>query len=128
VILLDTHVLLWLVDKQQELSEGARAALARNAGNLFLSSITGFEIAVKVARRGLVLPRDPGAWIRDALRLHGIQEIPVTCEIGALAAGLPAIHRDPCDRIIIATARMHDLTILTKDATIPRYPDVKTLW
>ena len=128
MVLLDTHVLLWLTDKQDELSERARNSLAQNSGNLFVSSITGFEIAVKAARGALVLPRDPGIWVLDALRLHGIQEIPVTCEIGALAAALPRIHADPCDRIIIATARIHDLSILTRDAIIPRYPGVRTLW
>lgn len=126
--LLDTHVLLWLADRQEELSPEARAAIAKAAGNLFISSITGFEIAVKAERGGLVLSRRPGDWIRDALSLHGVVEIPVTCEIGTLAAALPPIHRDPCDRIIIATARIHDLTIITKDTIIPSYPDVRTLW
>jgi PIN domain nuclease of toxin-antitoxin system len=128
VLLLDTHVLLWLVDRQEELSSKARRAIGQNPGRIFISSITGFEIALKAERGALELPLAPAAWTRLALERHGIEEIPVTCEVGALAASLPRIHRDPCDRIIIATAKLWNLTLWTKDATIAEYPDVITAW
>ncbi|MBN1443925.1 MAG: type II toxin-antitoxin system VapC family toxin [Planctomycetes bacterium] len=126
--LLDTHVLLWLADKQEELSREVLSAIGKSASKLFISSITGFEIAVKAERGALSLPLPPGTWIQKALELHGIEEIPVTCAIAAFSAALPKIHRDPCDRIIIATARHHELTVLTKDPVISRYPDVRVLW
>lgn len=128
MLLLDTHVFLWLVDRQADLSAKAVRAIGQNPGRIFISSITGFEIAVKAERGALELPLPPIAWTRTALARHGIDEIPVTCEIGALAASLPKIHRDPCDRIIIATAQLRNLTLWTKDATIAKYPDVTTAW
>ena len=128
MLLLDTHVLLWLVDQQDALSASVKTALSANAENLFVSSITGFEVAIKSERGALVLPLPPDQWVSDALRLHGIEEVHVTAEIGARSAMLPNIHRDPCDRIIVATALKHTMTIVTKDAILPRYPGVKTLW
>jgi PIN domain nuclease of toxin-antitoxin system len=128
MLLLDTHVLLWLADRQEALSEPARQAIAENPDNLFVSSITGFELAIKSQRGALQLPLPPDQWIVEALRLHGIEEIPVTAELGARSAMLPVLHRDPCDRIIVATALKHDMTILTKDPTIPTYPGVTALW
>ena len=128
MFLLDTHVLLLLVDRQDALSDSVTATLASNAGNLFVSSITGFEVAVKSQRGALILPLPPDQWVTEALRLHGIEEVYVSAEIGAQAAMLPMIHRDPCDRIIVATALKHGMTVVTKDVAIPRYPGVKTLW
>ena len=120
--------MLWLAGAQKGLSDRARAAIAGAAGNLFVSAITGFEIGVKAARGVLVLPLPAGEWIERALTLHGIVEIPVTCALTVTAAMLPAIHRDPCDRIIVATALAHCMTVLTTDANIPRYPGVSVLW
>ncbi len=126
--LLDTCVLLWIADSQEALSEKAIQIISQNPGNLFISAITGFEIAVKSEKKALILPLPPDEWLRKALKLHGIEEIPMTCDIGAKSAMLPKIHRDPCDRVIIATSLKHNMPILTKDTTMPQYPDVKIVW
>jgi PIN domain nuclease of toxin-antitoxin system len=119
---------LWLAGAQKGLSEKAKKAIAHAPGGLFVSGISGFEIGVKAARGAITLPLPAEAWVEKALELHGIIEIPVTCTLGVQAAMLPPIHRDPCDRIIVATALVYGLTVLTKDAVIPRYPDVRVLW
>ena len=126
--LLDTCVLLWLADDQGSLSHAAHQAIKEGAGNLFVSSISGFEIAVKSERGAFVLPLPAYEWISLALLHHGIAEVPVTCDIGCRAAALPKIHRDPCDRIIVATALKHDMTIVTRDATLGAYPGVRVCW
>jgi len=128
VILLDTCVLIWLADDQDKLSEPARKAMRANVGGLFVSSATAFEISLKWAIGRLKLPGDGEVWYRDALRLHGLKEIPLDGRCAALAGRLPFLHRDPCDRFIIATAGIHRMPIVTPDPIIRRYPDVRVIW
>lgn len=128
MILLDTCVLIWMVQAPETLSEKAHDAIADNAGYLFISAISAFEIALKAKSRGLELPMPPGPWFATALRLHGVREIPVTSAIAAAAVGLLDIHRDPFDRLIVATAIHHRLTVVTCDRFIPQYPDVCVTW
>lgn len=128
MVLLDTCVLLWLASEQSALTERVKKTLLDHAGNLYISSISAFEIAIKVKKGKMELPLPPTEWIQDALRLHGIEEIPVNAEIAAASATLPDIHNDPCDRIILATARVHNMPIVTADKTIPQYPGIETVW
>lgn len=62
------------------------------------------------------------------LQQHHVEEIPVTSTICLSAVALPPLHKDPFDRIIVATAQKRHLTILTSDRIIPTYPDTTTLW
>lgn len=71
-MLLDTCALLWLADDQEKLSARARALITGNAGRLFISSITAFEIALKHRRGAIRLPLEPVDWIAKALEQHGI--------------------------------------------------------
>lgn len=128
MLLLDTCALLWLAADQDRLSDRAKTALGDSAGSLFVSAITAFEIAHKHRRGKLLLPIEPAEWYAEALETHGLTEIPITGEIASHAVDLPPIHRDPCDRFIIATAQLHNLAVLTADQTIPRYPDLKVVW
>lgn len=64
----------------------------------------------------------------DNVKLLGVHEIPVDVQVALASTQLPPIHRDPFDRIIIATATKHGMTILTKDRIIPTYPKVKAVW
>jgi PIN domain nuclease of toxin-antitoxin system len=128
MILLDTCALLWLVSDQTQLSEPSKRAIAANAGNLFLSSISAFEIAIKVRNGHLTLPISTEEWIEDAIQLHGIEEIPINSSVSTRSVLLPQLHKDPCDRFIIATAQIYHLNILTKDRMIPKYPDIQVVW
>ena len=129
MILLDTCALLWLASDQTQLSEPSKKAIAAaNAGNLYLSSISAFEIAIKVRNGHLILPISTEEWIEEAIRLHGIEEIPINSSVSARSVLLPQLHKDPCDRFIIATAQIYHLKILTKDKMIPKYPDVQVIW
>jgi len=128
MLLLDTCSLLWLAADPSKLSPKARDSIRESADGLFMSSISAFEIAVKHRRGALRLPMEPSAWIAHALQHHGINELPVTCRIAALAVALPPIHNDPCDRMIVATAQVEALPILTPDSLIRAYPGIQVVW
>jgi PIN domain nuclease of toxin-antitoxin system len=127
MMLLDTCTLLWLADEQKQLSERARQLIEDNAGSLFVSAITAFEIAVKHRRGALVLPLPPHEWIAAALEQHGIADIPIDWRIAEQSVSLPLLHKDPADRLIVATARATGLTVLTPDPLIAAY-DVRVAW
>lgn len=125
MMLLDTCTLLWLVLEPRSLSSGARAAI--RIESLFVAAISAFEVALLKTGKGLRLPLEPEAWYAESLTHHGIAEIPIDGRIAARSALLPSHHRDPADRIIIATAQLHGLTVLTPDPLFRRYR-IKTLW
>ncbi|MBI2339553.1 MAG: type II toxin-antitoxin system VapC family toxin [Deltaproteobacteria bacterium] len=128
MFLLDTCSFLWMTMDPRGLSEQARAILAPREQEIFVSAISAFEIGIKVQKGKLQLSLPPSRWFKEALQLHDLQEIALKGEIAAISTELPLIHADPFDRILIATAIEHRLTILTPDPLIQKYPDVKWAW
>jgi PIN domain nuclease of toxin-antitoxin system len=128
MILLDTCVLFWLEQKPDKISRAARQALADPATPCFASSISALELGLKVACKRIELPMEVAAWLREVCSRRAIVELPVLFEIAGADAVLPAIHKDPFDRILIATAMKHNLTLVTPDHFVPQYPNLKTLW
>ena len=128
MLLLDTCTLLWLTSDQAKLSLAARQALSARAGQLYVSSVSGFEIAQKAAKGKLVLPRPPADWMALALRLHGLKSLALDMESAMAAGALPALHADPFDRLLIASAQAHRLILLTPDPLIRQYPTLTTIW
>lgn len=128
MLLLDTCTLLWLVGDQQKLSSTAKKIISKKSGSLFVSAISAFEIGIKLQKKKLQLPLPLLTWFPESLNLHGLKELPVTAEIAAMSTILPAIHSDPSDRILIATAQVHRLTILTPDTHLQQYPTIKWIW
>jgi PIN domain nuclease of toxin-antitoxin system len=128
MLLFDTHALIWLATDLSQLTNNAKAAIRYHASDLHISSITALEISLLVRGGKLKWGRNPHSLFRRAVEHHHLTEVPVDSEIAWLSAQLPPIHRDPFDRILIATAQKHKMTILTKDRTIPTYPKVKTVW
>ncbi len=126
--LLDTCTLIWPVSQQASLTEKIKKILKNNAGNLYNSSISAFEIAIKTVKGKIELPLPPDEWFREAIRLHGIEEIPITSDIAGKSALLPGIHSDPCDRMIIATAILENMIIITKDENFSKYPGIRVVW
>ncbi len=129
MILLDTCALLRLAEDPASLGESGRQALREQAGAVLVSAITAFAVLI-AKKRYLPPPRlkDPARLYHEILRAHVLREVPVSGAIAAAAVALPAIHQDPCDRFIIATAMALDAAIITTDRTIPRYPGVTTIW
>ncbi len=105
MILLDTHVMLWLRSGEPELGSGARAEIDRawQSDEVAVSAISFWEVAMLKARGRIDFAEDVALWRREQLA-QGVVEIPVDGEIGIRAAGLADFHADPADRIIVATA------------------------
>lgn len=128
MILLDTCVLIWLVEDLTFLGKNARNAIAENPADLHISAISALEITLLSAKKRIILPSEPFKWYSDAIRLHGIKELAVNGEIAAESGKLPFIHRDPCDRIIIATAVLNRMKVLTADEVFGKYKNVTVIW
>lgn len=128
MILLDTCTLLWITSSPEKLSPEAKQLIIQHSANLFVSSISAFEIGIKGAKGHLKLPDDTQKWWEKALEFHGISDLPVTADVAIQSTELPPLHRDPCDRMIIATSKIHELILLTPDPLIRQYPKIKTAW
>ena len=131
MIVLDTHVWVWFVSNPELLSKRAKKATdtAINAKEIFISSISAWEIALLVEKRRLKLTLDVTDWISKSERLPFFRFIPVDNSIAIKAVNLPQpLHNDPADRIIIATATAIGAPLVTKDEKILKYPHVKSIW
>jgi PIN domain nuclease of toxin-antitoxin system len=119
VILLDTHVLVWLTQGSSEMGAAARetANQALASDQLAVSGISFWEIAMLHRKQRLRIMQPLGAFRRDVLNL-GVVEIAVTGEIGIEAVMLDDFHSDPADRIIVATASLTRSTLVTADQRI----------
>jgi PIN domain nuclease of toxin-antitoxin system len=123
-LLLDTHVLVWLMEDSTKMSESVYAELdqAADADDLIVSAITPWEIALLVSKGKLRLTRDVGEWMDLALQLPGIRLEPLSPAIAVASTRLPwEVHSDPADRILLATARRLDATLVTVDRLILDY-------
>jgi PIN domain nuclease of toxin-antitoxin system len=119
-VMLDTCALLWLAQGGGELSEAALQGIEA-APVVYVSAISGFEIGIKVQKGQLELPARPADWFAAALEHHDIEVLPLVLEVCIRATELPAIHADPCDRMIIAAAQMHHIPVVTTDPLFSRY-------
>jgi PIN domain nuclease of toxin-antitoxin system len=119
-MILDTCALLWLAHGDKKLSRFALKEIAR-ASVVYVSAISGFEIALKAAKGKLKLPVPPQEWFQKIVEHHGLAVLPLEWNVCTAAAQLPQIHDDPCDRFIIATAKMNDLPVVTADERFEDY-------
>ncbi|HEV2322767.1 MAG TPA: type II toxin-antitoxin system VapC family toxin [Terracidiphilus sp.] len=123
-LLLDTHVLVWLLEDSTRISDAAYAQLqqAANEDQLLVSAITPWEIALLDAKGRVKLTREVGDWLDAALGLPGIHLEPLSPAIAVASTRLPGdIHGDPADRILVATARHVDATLVTADQQLLTY-------
>jgi PIN domain nuclease of toxin-antitoxin system len=123
-LLLDTHIWLWLVQGNSRLRSPARGAISRaaTAGRLRIAAITVWEIALLSSRKRVVLGKPLARWVDDALAASGVGVEPLSPRIAVESCELPdGLHGDPADRIIVATARLADLVLITRDRRILDY-------
>jgi PIN domain nuclease of toxin-antitoxin system len=116
-LLLDTHAFLWWDAKDVRLSESLRSAIASPRNDVFVSAATVWEIAIKRASGKLIFGRPVGKTIEE----YGFMPIPITVEHAEWAGGLPQLHRDPFDRLLVAQAQLEGLVLVTVDDQILRY-------
>jgi PIN domain nuclease of toxin-antitoxin system len=119
-MLLDTCALIWLAMGGGQLSAKARQAIDEAAA-VHVSSISAFEIAYASGRGRLELPCDPERWYFEVLEKHSLTEVFLSGKIAIAATKLPMVHKDPCDRFIIATAQLENLPIVTADRKFREY-------
>ncbi len=126
-ILLDTCTFLWIAADAPELSEEARRAFEDPDNEVFLSSASAWEIAIKHALGRLPLPQPPERFVPSERKRHGAASLPIDEESALHLGRLPDLHRDPFDRILVSQAIVGGMAILTPDPLIARYP-VRTMW
>jgi PIN domain nuclease of toxin-antitoxin system len=126
-VLLDTCTFLWLVEGDSALSGQARQAIVDPENEVFLSSASAWEIVIKHGLGRLELVDSPEVYVPRQRTLHRIDTLPIQ-ESAILQIGkLPALHRDPFDRILVAQSIVHGCILATPDPLIRRYP-VQFLW
>jgi len=129
VIVLDTHIWVWWVNGSAELTAGQRQALQAHIGaGLGVSIISCWEVAKLVERGRLQLTLPVESWLERALALPGVRLLELTPRIVVESTQLPGeFHRDPADQLIVATARIYDVPLLTADSKVLAYPHVQTV-
>jgi PIN domain nuclease of toxin-antitoxin system len=126
-LLLDTCTFLWILGDSPRLSGRARDAFAEAENEVYLSAASAWEIAVKHRLGRLPLTSPPEVFVPEQRKAHGIEPLPVDEEAALYVAQLPDLHRDPFDRMLVAQATVHGLTVLTPDEAIHQYA-VRKFW
>lgn len=119
-MILDTCALLWLAEGGQHFSRQTFQAV-QSASELRVSVISAFEVALKVHTGQLKLPAPVPEWFDTVVANHGLNVLDLDQATCLRAAGLPMIHRDPCDRFIIAAAKNLGCEVVTSDSRFAEY-------
>jgi PIN domain nuclease of toxin-antitoxin system len=128
--LLDTHAFLWFVNDHSSRSQRAKGIIEDQHSLVYLSAAKIWETAIKSSLRKLVLPAPLQQFVETHTARNDFGMLQITAEHAETAARLPfpkSGHRDPFDRMIIAQAICHDLTIISRDAALSDYP-IKRIW
>ncbi|MFH0728110.1 MAG: type II toxin-antitoxin system VapC family toxin [Pseudomonadota bacterium] len=130
MILLDTHVWWWSISEPEKLSKLVAEKIIRTkADQRAISAISIWEFAMMVFRKKIELKITPEEWLSHAVGNTGIKIIEIGPKIALDACSLPGeFHKDPADRIIVATARVNNITLVTKDDKILDYKHVNSVW
>ena len=125
MILLDTHIWVkWIVNGNLDLSETIVNAMSLDS-HLAVSAISCFEVSLLVKRGKLKLLLSVEDWLKEALDNSGVESLSVTCDIMHKAVKLSDVHRDPADRIIIATSLLYDAKLASLDSVFPEYKELQ---
>lgn len=120
-LLLDTHVFLWYILADPQLPSVFRDAIRDPSNEAYLSVASVWEAVIKHTLGKLPLPEPPATYLPRQREAHRIASLPIEeAELGFLAA-LPSLHRDPFDRVLIAQALQHGLTMVTVDDAVRMY-------
>jgi PIN domain nuclease of toxin-antitoxin system len=125
--LLDTHTFLCWITDHPELSSRAKEFIKNGDNELFFSSVSAWEIAIKSQLGRLELPENLETFISKQLTINGIYSLPLHINHALHIYKIPDYHRDPFDRMLIAQALIEKFPIVTADRMIVKYP-VETIW
>jgi PIN domain nuclease of toxin-antitoxin system len=126
-LLLDTHIFLWFISGDSRLTVAARSAIQDPANVVYLSVASGWETIIKYQLGKLPLPQPPETYLPEQRARHQIASLAVDEASVAQLAGLPPLHRDPFDRLLLCQALQNDMTVATDDAALRAYPIVRFL-
>jgi PIN domain nuclease of toxin-antitoxin system len=126
-LLLDTHVWLWSALEPARLSARVGRVLEDPRNELWLSPISVWETLVLARKAGVALEPTPERWVRRALQELPIHEAPLNHEVAIRSETVRLGHDDPADRFLVATALVHDLTLVTADRRLLKGRHVATL-
>ena len=121
-ILLDTCEFLWLVSGDTKLSASVAAAVRDPQNQVFLSAVSFWEISIKYSLGKLPLPQPPAQFIPLQREKHFIAPLVLDEASVAQLSGLPALHRDPFDRMLVCQALAHGLMLASSDPLVRQYP------
>ncbi len=128
-ILLDTNVFLWAAGFEGRLSESAKTLLDDPAQEIFFSSASAWEIAMKWSDGRITLPASPTEVVNKIVTTAGLSQLSISVKDACAVADLPRHHADPFDRLLVAQARTNKLKLMTANPILERYDvDVIALW
>ncbi|MCG7600078.1 type II toxin-antitoxin system VapC family toxin [Halomonas sp. McH1-25] len=133
MIVLDTHALLWWVNGDSQLSQSALETieheLLADDGEILISAISAWEIALLVEKERLTLSMATDDWLDTVEEIEGVRIVAVDAATAVESTRLPGeFHKDPADRMIVALARHYNAELITADEKITAYRHVKTIW
>ena len=126
-LLLDTHAFLWWIADDPRLSHGARAALSDSDREVFFSAASAWEMAIKARLGKLRVADDLSRFVTDQLATNGFRVLPVALAHALDVHALPAHHRDPFDRLLVAQCRVENLRLVSGDSKLAPY-DIEIIW
>ena len=126
-LLLDTHTFLWWINNDPFLSDSARAAIAAERNECFLSLASCWELAIKASIGKIRLTKPVERFIPEELSANDFQLLSIDFRHIAKVETLPFHHRDPFDRLLVAQGLTEKMTIISADSTLSDY-GVKRLW
>ena len=126
-ILLDTHVWIWLSVSQERLSPAAKKVI-RSTSEMWISAISCWELAKLVEKNRIGFSIPVLNWIRQSLLEKAVRIADLSPEVAVESTRLQDFHQDPADQIIVATARVLGMPLVTSDRRIRSYPGVECIW
>lgn len=126
-ILLDTHTFLWWINNDAQLSNTARQLIGEAANEILISTVTGWEIAIKAQLGKLTVAAELDPFITAQITQNYFTLLPIKWNHALYIYTLPLYHRDPFDRMLVVQSQLEQIPILTIDSLITQY-DVKTIW
>ena len=127
-LLLDAHCLVWFRIGDSRLSPTVRAAMESDQSRLVISITSFWELSIKESLGRFRFEGGVGGIYREWIQNGVADLLPIEWKHLSVLSGLPWIHRDPFDRLLVAQATREDLTLATNDQSIRRYPQLKTIW
>ena len=121
--LLDTHVILWWLTEPEKIIKKTQKIIRDKSNEIFISSATFWEIAIKKSIGRLTLPHN----LLETIAIEGFKILPIMPEECISVADLPMLHADPFDRLLVLQAKLYDFVLVTRDKNIMKYPVVTML-